>query len=193
MKLTRRCGKDSNVPVAMALDALGAGIDTTGISATFLLYHLATNPEKQEKLYQEICDTVGKDGSVSARSLSKMKYLKACLKESQRMMPVTAGSARQTQVEMNLGGYEVPVGTKVIRWGMLASNCSSNFETPETFLPERWIRESCQYRKTSPYAFLPFGHGPRSCVGQRFAKLELYLMLAKVVQRFQMEYRGEAG
>jgi len=190
IKLIKKCGEDSNVPVAMALDALAGGIDTTGNSATFLLYHLAKNPEKQEKLYQEICETIGKDGSLCAKSLSKMKYLKACQKESQRLLPVASGSARQTQVEMTLGGYDVPIGTKVIRWGILATNCPTNFASPDLFLPERWIRGDCQYKKTSPYAFLPFGHGPRSCIGQRFAKLELYMVLAKVVQKFSIEYNG---
>merc|ERR1712106_382888 len=94
----RKCGKESNVPVVMALDALAGGIDTTGNSCIFLLYHLSRNPEKQEKLYQEINKIIGKEGNLSASSLSKMKYLKACLRESQRMMPAAAGSSRQTQV-----------------------------------------------------------------------------------------------
>ena len=103
MKLTKRCGKNSNIPVAMAFDALMGGIDTTGNSAIFLLYHLARNQEKQEKLFKEIFETVGREGNICAKSLSKMKYLKACQKESQRLLPVTAGSSRQTQVDMNLG------------------------------------------------------------------------------------------
>ena len=161
VKLIKRCGKDSNIPVAMALDALAGGIDTTGNSASFFLYHIAKNPEKQEKLFKEIFDTVGREGSICAKSLSKMRYLKACQKESQRLLPVTAGSSRQTQVDMCLGGYEVPVGTKVIRWGMIASTCSTNFAQPDAFIPERWIRGSSEHQKTPPYAFLPFGHGKR--------------------------------
>ena len=65
------------------------------------------------------------------------------------------------QVEMTLGGYEIPIGTKVIRWGMISSNSSENFSNPEMFLPERWLRENSLYKKTSPFANLPFGHGPR--------------------------------
>ena len=62
---------------------------------------------------------------------------------------------------MTLGGYEIPIGTKVIRWGMISSNSSENFSNPEMFLPERWLRENSLYKKTSPFANLPFGHGPR--------------------------------
>ena len=90
-----------------------------------------------------------------------MRYLKACQKESQRLLPVVAGSARQTKVDICLGGYQVPVGTKVIRWGIIASTCSTNFARPDTFIPERWIRGSKEHQLTSPYAFLPFGHGKR--------------------------------
>ena len=57
-KLVKKCGKDSSIPAIMGIDALQAGIDTTGSTAAFLLYHLAANPEKQEKLYQEIYEII---------------------------------------------------------------------------------------------------------------------------------------
>ena len=56
----RKCGTDSPVLVTIGTDALAGGLDTTGASATFLLYHLASNPDKQERLYQELCNTVGR-------------------------------------------------------------------------------------------------------------------------------------
>jgi len=191
MKLVRKYGKDSEVPVVMALDAITGGIDTTGNTGIFLLYHLAKNPDKQEKLFQEIVKIIGQEGNLTANSLAKMKYLKACQQESQRMLPVASGTSRQTQVDMTLGGYQVPAGTKVIRWGILASNCSTNFTNPDIFMPERWLRGDDQYERTCPYASIPFGHGPRSCIGQRFAKLELYMVMVKLLQRFQLEHNGE--
>merc|ERR1711936_6809 len=174
----------------MAMDALNAGIDTTGNTATFMFYHLARHPEKQETLYEEIVNTIGKDGNMTAATLGKMKYLKACQQESQRMLPVAFGSARKTQEDMVLGGYEVPAGTSVLRWGHISSNSKENFTNPELFLPERWIRGHPHHHNADPYSNLPFGHGPRACVGQRFAKLELYLVLAKMIQRFRLEYHG---
>ena len=97
-KLVRKCGKDSQIPFIMGLDSLQAGIDTTGSTATFLLYHLADNPDKQEKLYQEICNIIGPHGNITEASLVKMKYLKACQTESQRMLPAAIGSFRRIQV-----------------------------------------------------------------------------------------------
>jgi len=190
-KFVRRCGKDSMVPTIMAIDALGAGIDTTGVTGALLLYHLAKNPDKQEILYKEIKEHVGPDGSVSLKALSKLKYLQACQKESQRILPVVFGTGRLTQVDLILGGYHVPKGTKVLRAGISTSMSEEQFSNPKSFEPERWLRNHPRHNSADPFANLPFGHGPRSCVGQRFAKLELYLMAAKVVQRFKMEHFGE--
>eukprot|EP00092_Neocalanus_flemingeri_P009084 GFUD01009779.1.p1 GENE.GFUD01009779.1~~GFUD01009779.1.p1 ORF type:complete len:270 (-),score=71.07 GFUD01009779.1:246-1055(-) len=190
-KLVRKHGKESKVPLVMASDAFGAGIDTTGHTATLLFYHLAKHPDKQEKLYQEIYSLLGKQGNLTSSSLLKMPYLRACQQESQRMMPVAQGIARQTQVEMVLGGYQIPVGTKVIRFGQVAANSEDNFTSPDKFLPERWIRGHADHHTADLFSNLPFGHGPRACIGQRFAKLELYLIMAKMIQRFKLEYHGE--
>ena len=64
----------------MAMDAMMAGVDTTGGAATFLMYHLASNPDKQEKLYREIVDIIGPSthDQITESKLKKMKYLKAC-------------------------------------------------------------------------------------------------------------------
>ena len=194
-KLARRNGKDSPICHIMAMDALVAGIDTTGNTAILLLYHLATNPAKQETLYKEIVDTIGagKDDLITESGLNKVRYLKACLQESQRMLPVVAGTSRITNVDMVLSGYQVPKGTFVFRVGQVTSNSPQSFEKPKQFLPERWIRDCPQYDKeVHPFSNLPFGHGPRSCVGKRFAHLELYVLVIKLLQKYRLEYHGEA-
>ena len=84
----------------MGIDALQAGIETTGSTASFLLYHLADNPDKQELLYQEICNIIGPDGKMTEETLGKMKYMKACQSESQRMLPATFGSSRRTDTDI---------------------------------------------------------------------------------------------
>jgi len=189
-KMIKSCGEDSDIPTVMAVDALTAGIDTTGNSATILLYHLATNPDKQESLYQEILKHVGKDGNMTEQTLAEMRYLKACLQESQRIAPVAQATARMTQVDMVLGGYQIPSGTAVLRHGTIASTHEDNFSQPDQFLPERWIRGCGHFEKKNPYANLPFGQGPRSCIGQRFARLELYMIAFRMVQKFRLEYDG---
>ena len=103
----------------------------------------------------------------------------------------------------------MPKDTTVIRIGHSTSNDSCNFESPEKFIPERWLRDSNERHSAHPFANIPWGHGarslsktrmnrfgfipyflPRSCIGRRFAQLELYMMMAKIVQRFKMEQEG---
>ena len=76
LKMIDKCGRDSQLPTVMAVDALTAGIDTTANTVNLLLYHLATNPDKQESLYQEIVSVAGKTGNMTTSNLSQMKYLK---------------------------------------------------------------------------------------------------------------------
>ena len=108
-KLMRACGSGSAIPLIMGVDALQvciichllflqAGTDSTASTAAFLLHHLAANPEKQEKLYEEICTLIGPTGKMNEKALSKMKYLKACQTESQRMCPAFFGTSRRLQV-----------------------------------------------------------------------------------------------
>ena len=83
---------------SMFICSLVPGIDSTASTAAFLVHHLAANPDKQQKLYDEICTLIGPAGKMNAKALSKMKYLKACQTESQRMCPAFFGTSRRLQV-----------------------------------------------------------------------------------------------
>ena len=160
-KLVRRCGKDSPIPLIMGIDALQVGIDTTGSTAAFLLYHLASNLGKQELLHQEICRVVGPTGDLSEAALGKMRYMKACQTESQRLLPAVFGSSKRTDTELVLGGYKIPQGTTVIRCGSSTARDPANFTSPEKFLPERWLRGCPERHSADSFANIPFGHGTR--------------------------------
>ena len=160
-KLVARCGKDSAVPLIMGMDSVIAGIDTTGASAAFLLYHLATNPDKQENLYQEICDTIGPSGHLTESDLAKMRYMKAVQMESQRIQPSVWGTSRMFDKDLIINGYKIPAGTTVVRVGAFSSMDPENFREPEKFLPERWLRNHPDRHTADSFANLPFGHGAR--------------------------------
>lgn len=188
-KLLERSGGNRDIPTVMAVDAMLAGIDTTGVSATFLLYQLAANPEKQELLYEEIRETVGA-GEVTEAALRRMKYLRAASQESHRLLPVTNGAGRRTQRDLVLSNYNVPAGTCVIYWAFISSLSPSQYSQPERFLPERWIRGHEQHHQAHPFTHIPFGHGARSCIGRRFAEMETNILVIKILQRYRLEYRG---
>ena len=160
-KLARKCGKESPIIVTMGADSLAAGLDTTGSSGAFLLYHLASNPEKQEKLYQEICNTIGPHGKLTEATLGRMRYLKACQTESQRLLPASFGSSRLLQSDLVLGGFKVPAGSVVLRVGTSMSRDAANFAEPDEFVPERWVRGDARRHTADSFSNLPFGHGVR--------------------------------
>ena len=160
-KLFRKCGRDSPIPFVMAVDMMMAGIDTTGSTATFLLYHLATNPEQQETLYQEICQTIGPTGQLTETALAKMRYMKAVQMESQRISPSVWGTSRVFDKDIVVSGYNIPAGTTIARVGAFSAMDPENFPEPERFHPERWLRNHADRHRADSFANLPFGHGAR--------------------------------
>ena len=185
-RMIKRAGPDSQIPAVMAMDAITAGIDTTGNKAAFLLYDLATHPEVQEQLHKEIQEVIGKNEKVTESALKRMRFLKACVHESQRMKPAIPGLNRETTQDMVLGGYQIPAGTVVTYWNMLAMNNEKNFPEPERFKPERWLRGCPGQHTAHPFAAIPFSFGPRMCIGRRFAELEVYMLAIKVMVKIMM-------
>ena len=189
-RMIRRCGAESQIPLVMAQDAITAGVDTTATTAAFLLLDLANNPRQQELLYQEI-RTVVKDGGITESKLNQMKYLKACLQESQRLKPAVSGFSRTVPTDITLGGFQVPKGTVVSCFTMNIMRDPDNFPDPLQFTPERWLRGCPHHQNAHPFAAIPFSHGPRKCIGKRFAELETYILAIKMVQAYRLEYHQE--
>jgi len=189
-KLIDKCGPESTIPEVMANDALMAGIDTTGNASAFLLYHLASNPEHQERLHQEITEKLG-DGKLTPKILNELKYLKAFIHESQRHLPAVSGMSRITQKDLVLAGYQIPSGTKISTLFNNVMLDNRHYKDPEKFMPERWQRGCPEhYSAHHPFAFIPFGHGARMCIGRRFAELEMQILVIETLRRFKLEYVG---
>ncbi|XP_050362874.1 cytochrome P450 CYP12A2-like [Nymphalis io] len=173
---------DENVAVIMASDMLFAGVDTAANTMTAILYLLAVNPEKQNKLREKIMSEK-KDQS----------YLKACIKESMRMLPVVAGNMRQTTKEYDILGYRIPKDMHVSFGHQFLSSMEEQFPRAKEFIPERWITEKTDplhHSNAHPFAFSPFGFGVRSCIGRRIAELEIEIFLTKVIENFHIEWFG---
>ncbi|XP_068236277.1 probable cytochrome P450 49a1 [Palaemon carinicauda] len=175
--------------VTLILDMMVAGIDTTSHTLGFTLYLLARNPECQAKLQEEI-DTVLGDhqGPLDPKHLAQLSYLKAVVKESLRVFPLTIGMARKLVKDVVLSGYLVPKDCFVITLNMFMSKDKNLFPRPEEFLPERWLRHK-PLGPIHPYASLPFGAGTRMCVGRRIAEQEIYTFLTRVMQRYTVDYK----
>ncbi|CAG9791828.1 unnamed protein product [Diatraea saccharalis] len=176
---------NKDVAVVMASDALFAGVDTTSNLIIATLYLLANNQDKQDILREEIRSS-GDQGE-------KQQYLEACLKESMRILSVTAGNTRVTTKEYDIFNYKVPIGVAVNFMHHNMALMEENYPRPKEFLPERWLvkKESPLYHGNAhPFAYQPFGFGVRSCLGRRIAKLELETFLRKLIDNFKVEWFG---
>eukprot|EP00088_Acartia_fossae_P028188 TRINITY_DN28986_c0_g1_i6.p1 TRINITY_DN28986_c0_g1~~TRINITY_DN28986_c0_g1_i6.p1 ORF type:complete len:535 (-),score=114.95 TRINITY_DN28986_c0_g1_i6:246-1823(-) len=190
-KLTQKCGPDSTIPQVMAMDALFAGIDTTGNTSGFLCYLLGANPDKQELMYKEIMEKLpDPTQTITPAIYNELKYTKAVLQETLRMLPVVGGLGRLTTKDMVLSGHQVPSGTRVSFTSPLVMSSEEYFTEPDKFLPERWLRGCPQSKKHHPYAYIPFAHGPRMCIGRRFAELEVHVLAAELIRRYKLVYHG---
>ncbi|CAH1794752.1 unnamed protein product [Owenia fusiformis] len=177
----------------ITVDLFTAAIDSTASALSFAIYNLSKHPEKQEKLYQEIKDVVGDGGDVTADQLDKMHYLKACIKESFRLnFPIEGGTRRILEESLELGGYKVPKGTLIAMNAQTTCLMEEYFDKPFEYVPERWMKDgSAELNPPPAFTMMPFGYGPRMCVGRRFAEQEIYLALMKMVGHFKLGYTGK--
>ncbi|GAB1869272.1 Probable cytochrome P450 12a5, mitochondrial [Camponotus japonicus] len=186
---------DEKTAHIMALDMLMAGIDTTGNAAGGLLYYIANNLKTQEKLREEVMSVLpSKTSLVTHDILNRITYTKACIKESMRLFPITIGIQRTMQKDVSIKGYRIPAGLDVIACHALISMESAQFPLPHEYIPERWLRDKTKLpwiKEPHPYAYMPFGYGMRTCIGRRFAEMELETLLLTIIRNFRIEWHHE--
>lgn len=182
--------------LASVIDILFAGVDTTSNTMQWVLYMMAKNPEKQDILRQEVLSVLGNRNHASPTTLAQMPYLRGWVRETLRLYPVLSVLSRISSKDLVLSGYYIPEGTELHMLVMQMSRDESVFEQPEAFKPERWLRDKEQSNKFNEakevFASMPFGFGTRMCVGRRIAELELHLLLARIVQLFEIRYPPDA-
>ena len=152
---------------------------------SFLIYALATNPEKQALLRKEVMTICpDKDTPLTEQAMKNMPYLRACRKESLRLRGTVIGTGRRLPVDTVISGYQVPQGTDVVMGQTLISTTEKYFSRPLEFIPERFLKDGDtepELKSQHPFAFLPFGFGSRMCVGRRLAELEMEILLIRWV------------
>ncbi|KAK7087091.1 hypothetical protein SK128_010964, partial [Halocaridina rubra] len=143
------------------------------------MLYLAQNPDKQSKMQEELDSILGNGNDpLTPDQMAKLSYTKAAVKETLRMSPVSLGVARSLRNDVVLSGYRIPKGFNVFALTKYAGMMEEFFPEPNEFLPERWIREHAS-GSLKPYSCVPFGFGPRMCIGRRFAEQEMYVILAR--------------
>ncbi|KAJ6618908.1 putative cytochrome P450 12b2, mitochondrial [Pseudolycoriella hygida] len=177
----------------MAIDMLLGGIDTTSTVVADLLYHLAMNPSKQEKLREEVMRILPSvDSQLTTTSLNSVPYMRACMKEAMRLTSPVPGLMRGAGKNLVLQGYQIPKDTDIAMVGNVLHLDESHFPRSKEFIPERWLKdikmEDCPHRSSNPFTFLPFGFGSRACIGKRIAEMEVIVIMLRILREFKVEW-----
>ncbi|XP_014610542.1 PREDICTED: cytochrome P450 4C1-like [Polistes canadensis] len=161
------------------------GHDTTASALTFALSLFAKHKDVQENIREEVKSVMQEDNNFTISSLQKLSYLERCLKESLRLYPSVHLISRQITHDMQLKHYLIPSGT-ICDVNIYYVHRNPKFwPNPNVFDPDRFLPENMKGRH--PYSYIPFSAGPRNCIGQRFAMLELKMFVAFILHNFELE------
>jgi cytochrome P450 len=166
------------------------GHETTATALTWTWHLLAQHPAVQDRLGAELDAVLGRRAPTAA-DLERLPFTRRVLLESLRLYPPSWVLGQEVAVELALGGYVLPVGSLVLVSQYVLHRDRRFFPEPAHFDPDRWGRDGPATMPT--FAYFPFGGGPRTCIGEPFAWLELTLIPATLAQRWRMRpVAGEA-
>ncbi|UJR23765.1 hypothetical protein I4U23_026742 [Adineta vaga] len=157
---------------------LVAGYETTSVLLSFFFYVMATEPAIQEKVYEEIRQEIG-DDEMTYEKLNELHYLDMVINETLRMYPPFTRFERVAATNYQLGDYHIPKGVVISVPVYPIHHDPTVWTEPEKFIPERFL--PAEKAKRHPMTYLPFGDGPRNCIGMRFALLEAKLGIVKAL------------
>lgn len=161
---------------------IGAGHETTALTLTFSLYLIANAPEIQERLLREALDVCG-DKPVDAAMIDAMPFHEQVIKEAMRLYPPVAIIDRVAQEDVDLGDVQVKKGDFAFALIYIMHRHKKLWEHPERFDPDRFSEERA---KSIPrFQYMPFGAGPRICIGMKFAYMEAISILATLVRELR--------
>jgi cytochrome P450 len=160
------------------------GHETVSDALGWAFYLLSKHPHVAQKLHAELATTLG-GRTPTIDDLKGLKYTSWVLEEAMRLYPPAWVIERDTIGEDEVGGYRLPPDSTVVLSQWVTHRHPDVWENPEGFEPERFSPERSAARHR--FAYFPFGGGPRLCVGNHFAKMEMTLILAMVAQRYQLD------
>ncbi|XP_067648620.1 cytochrome P450 3A29-like [Haliotis asinina] len=156
-----------------------AGYETTATTLNFAAYSLATNPDVQERLTKEVDTVLGKEAP-DYDNIGKLTFLDHVITETLRMYPVVPALSRAVSKTTVIKGWTFPKGSFISVPLVSLHRNADIFPEPNKFKPERW--ENADFHQM---AYLPFGQGPRMCIGMRLAQVEMKIGLARILQKVQ--------
>ncbi|BFZ06906.1 hypothetical protein BsWGS_09946 [Bradybaena similaris] len=174
---------DENLTKIMS-DLFAAGTETTSTTMYWCILYMLHHPDVQEKVYREIVDKVGTDRTPTIQDKPHLIYLNAVIMETQRLASIGALSVTHLcSEEVNLRGHTVPKGTWIIpNLDSVLHDKATWGQDALSFRPERFISNGTLM---NPEQFIPFSTGRRICLGKSVARMELFIFLSNMFQRFR--------
>jgi cytochrome P450 len=166
-----------------ALIFLIAGQETTATTVTLAIRLLGSHPKVQRAVQDEL-DTVLHGRTPTVADLPKLTYTAMVVKEALRLYPPAPSLGRLATVDDRIGPYKIRAGSVVILSPWVTHRRPDIWPDPHRFDPERFAPERGAYHK---YAYLPFGAGPRACVGAQFATIETIVAIATLLSTFDVQ------
>jgi cytochrome P450 len=164
---------------------LTAGHDTSTAMLSWAMVLLGNHPEIQAKAREEIRSVLGDTPPVS-ENIMHLPYLEQIINETLRLYPPAHLGSRIATSDLEFKGYHIPAGTRVLYSIYLTHRHPAFWDRPDDFIPERFAPENKGEHPRPHYAYVPFGGGPRICIGMAFAQVEMRVVLARILQRFTL-------
>ena len=167
---------------------IAAGHETTARALSWTLYLLAHDKDAQERCEQET-DALNMEDTPPHEWGEKLPWITACFEESMRLFPPAGVIQRRLIADIDHGEYQIPAGTSIYVSPWVLHRHETLWEDSSAFKPERFFGKA--RKKINRFAYLPFGLGPRVCIGASFAMMEAQIILALLLRNFRFEYNGD--
>ncbi len=164
---------------------IAAGHETTARAMTWMLYLLSHDHDARERAEAE-ADALDMDGIAPEKWGAQMPWITACFEETMRLFPPAAVILRTLTGDIDFGEYQIPKGTNIYVSQWVLHRHTTLWEDAAEFKPERFLGEN--RKSIGRFEYLPFGMGPRVCIGASFAMQEAQIILAVMLRRFRFDY-----
>jgi cytochrome P450 len=165
------------------LTMLIAGHDTSTALLSWTLYLLGRHPDIQRRVQAEL-DTMIGSHPPTTETVIELHFLEQVIEESLRLYPPIHLGSRVAADDLDFQGHTIPSGTRVMYSIYLTHRMKQYWHEPARFDPDRFSAD--RSRQRTPYTYLPFGGGPRNCIGAAFGRIEAKLVLARILQQFDL-------
>jgi cytochrome P450 len=167
-----------------ALTLAVAGHETTANALSWTFYLLSKHPDIERRLFEEVRTVLG-DRSPTLADLPQLEFTERVIKESMRLFPPVWGFERQAVAEDEIAGQRVGPSTFVMMIPYTLHRDPAYWDNPEGFDPDRFLPD--REKERPRFAYIPFGGGPRVCIGNAFAMMEAKIILASIVAHHRLE------